>query len=561
MLVSLHVKNLALIDEAEVEFKSGLTILTGETGAGKSIIIGSINLALGAKADKDYIRTGADYALVELCFSLNESQTKIIQEMELPTEEDNTLLLQRKIMPGRSVCKVNGESISTAQLRELSGCLLDMYGQHEHQSLLKPARHKELLDSYAGAGLEEAKKELLTLYGEYKKLEKELSENSLDETERRREADLLSFEVNEMEAASLVPGEDEILEKSFRRMLNARRMKETVYLVNALTGYEEEGCAGAAIGRAVRELKGIESLDEEAASLTGQLTEIDNLLNDFNRSMAAYREGLEFDEEEFIQTENRLNILNHLKGKYGGTLSQVMDALEEKQKRLSTLSHYEEYLSKLQAQEREKKELLLSQCRKVSDIRKGAATGLAKKLKDAMLDLNFIDVDFSVEVLENEEKISSDGYDEVVFMISTNPGEKKRPLWQVASGGELSRIMLAFKTVLADEDGTGTLVFDEIDTGISGRTAWKVAEKLGQLSGSHQILCITHLPQIAAMADSHYLIEKKRKQNRTVTEITELTEQESLCELARLSGSGNVTDTVLSNAKEMRELAKKQKNN
>lgn len=561
MLVSLHVKNLALIDEAEVEFKNGLTILTGETGAGKSIIIGSINLALGAKADKDYIRTGADYALVELCFSLNESQTKVIQEMELPTEEDNTLLLQRKIMPGRSVCKVNGESISTAQLRELSGCLLDMYGQHEHQSLLKPARHKELLDSYAGAKLEEAKKELLALYGEYKKLEKELSENSLDESERRREADLLSFEVNEMEAASIVPGEDEILEKSFRRMLNARRMKETVYLVNALTGYEGEGCAGAAIGRAVRELKGIESLDEEAASLTEQLTEIDNLLNDFNRSMAAYREGLEFDEEEFIQTENRLNILNHLKGKYGGTLPQVMGALEEKQKRLSTLFHYEEYLSKLQAQEREKKEMLLSQCRKVSAIRKGAATGLAKKLKDAMLDLNFIDVDFSVEVLENEEKISSEGYDEVVFMISTNPGEKKRPLWQVASGGELSRIMLAFKTVLADEDGTDTLVFDEIDTGISGRTAWKVAEKLGQLSGGHQILCITHLPQIAAMADSHYLIEKKRKQNRTVTEITELTEQESLCELARLSGSGNVTDTVLSNAKEMRELAKKQKNN
>lgn len=559
MLESLHVKNLALIDETEVDFRNGLNILTGETGAGKSIIMGSVNLALGAKADKDYIRTGAEYALVELCFSLDERQKKAVEELDLPIEEDGSLLLQRKIMAGRSTCKVNGESVSTGQLRELSGYLLDMYGQHEHQTLLKPAKHKAFLDDYAGSDMADKKSRLSVLYREYKQLTEELSGNSLDETARKREADLLSYEINEIEEASFTEGEDEALEKNFRRMDNAKRIKETVFLVSALTGYDKEGCAGEAIGRAVRELKSAEGYDEEITAFTVQLTELDNLLNDFNRSMADYRESLEFDEEEFVQTENRLNTLNHLKGKYGGSLSAVFQALEEKKERLLTLSNYEEYLFSLQEKVRKQKENLLILCGEISVLRKEAAKGLSEKLKNAMIDLNFIDVDFSIEVTACEEKLSAEGYDEVTFLISTNPGEEKKPLWQVASGGELSRIMLAFKTVLADEEGTGTLVFDEIDTGISGRTAWKVSEKLGQLSRNHQILCITHLPQIAAMADAHYLIEKKLKQGRTVTEITELSENESLEELARLLGSGEVTEAVLLNAREVKTEADKQK--
>ncbi len=559
MLESLHVKNLALIDEAEVNFTGGLNILTGETGAGKSIIIGSINLALGAKADKEYIRTGADYALVELVFSLDEGQQKALAEMDLPAEEDGTLILQRKIMAGRSICRVNGESVSTGQLKLLSGYLLDMYGQHEHQSLLKVSKHRELLDGYAGRKIEEKKSRLKNFYRGYRQLEEELLSNQLDEGERAREADLLSFEVNEIDAAALVPGEDERLENAYRRMTNARRIKETVFLAHGLTGYEEDGCAGESIGRAVRELKGVSSYDEALEPVIEQLTEIDNLLNDFNRSMADYMESLEFDEEEFAKTEERLNVLNHLKGKYGSSIEAILNSLEEKQKRLLQLQSYEEYLADLQGRLKESKEKMLLLCEDISILRREAAAGLSGKLTEAMVDLNFIDVDFSIEVTPKEDKISEDGYDNIEFLISTNPGEKKKPLQQVASGGELSRIMLAFKSVLADRDETDTLIFDEIDTGISGKTAWKVAEKLGQLSVNHQIICITHLPQIAAMADSHYLIEKKVKEERTVTGITELGEKESLNELARLLGSGSVTEAVLTNAREMKEMAQKSK--
>ncbi|MBO5055166.1 MAG: DNA repair protein RecN [Lachnospiraceae bacterium] len=559
MLESLHVKNLALIDEAEVDFTGGLNILTGETGAGKSIIIGSINLALGAKADKEYIRSGTDYALVELVFSLNENQQKALEEMELPVEEDGTLILQRKIMAGRSVCKVNGESVSTGQLKMLSGYLLDMYGQHEHQSLLKVSKHREFLDGYAGKAMEEKKSRLKLLYRSYRQLEEELASNRLDENERAREVDLLSFEVNEIEAASLVPGEDEQLENLYRRMTNARRIKEAAYLAHGLTGYEENGCAGEAIGRAVRELKSVSGYDEGLEPVIEQLTEIDNLLNDFNRSMADYMESLEFDEEEFVKTEERLNTLNHLKGKYGFSLEDILASYEEKEKRLQQLQSYEEYLTDLQDRVKEEKEKVLALCEEISALRGEAAAGLSAKLTAAMVDLNFIDVDFSIEVTPNEDKISEDGYDNIEFLISTNPGEKKKPLQQVASGGELSRIMLAFKSVLADKDETDTLIFDEIDTGISGKTAWKVAGKLGQLSVNHQIICITHLPQIAAMADSHYLIEKQVKGERTVTDIAVLGDGESLNELARLLGSGSVTEAVLTNAREMKELAQKTK--
>ncbi len=559
MLESLHVKNLALIDEVEIDFFKGLNILTGETGAGKSIIIGSVNLALGAKADKEYIRTGAEYALVELVFSLNEGQKKILKEMGFPAEDD-TLLLQRKIMAGRSVCKVNGETATTAQIRSLSGFLLDMYGQHEHQSLLKPSKHKEMLDSYAGDPMRELKDRLSDLYESYKKLEEELSFGQMDENTRSREAELLSFEVNEIEAASLTRGEDEELERSYRRMNNAKRMKEAVYTANSLTGYEGDTSAGEAIGRALRELRNVCGYDEEIEPLISQLTDIDNLLNDFNRAMADYRESLEFDEEEFLQTEERLNILNHLKGRYGATIEDVLKAYQEKKDRLKKLESYDEYLEGLSQKIREEKAKLLSVCSEISALRKRTAVSLSEKLTKAMKDLNFADVDFSIDIVPDEEHFTQEGYDRITFMISTNPGEKKKPLADVASGGELSRIMLAFKTVFADEEGTDTLIFDEIDTGISGKTAWKVSEKLGRLSGEHQIICITHLPQIAAMADSHFLIEKQVEQERTITRIKRLDEEESLRELARLLGSGSVTKAVLSNACEMREMAQKSKN-
>lgn len=554
MLESLHVKNLALIEEQEVQFGKGLNILTGETGAGKSIIIGSINLALGAKADKEAIRSGAEYALVELVFSLTEEQKKQIKEMDLPIEEDGTFLLSRKLMQGKSVCRVGGELVSASQLKELSGILIDLYGQHEHQSLLKPTTYQKMLDDYARNDIALCRQQLSEKLQEYRQIQRKLEAQSMDAEQRERQVRLLSFEVEEIEAAGLCP-EDEQVEKQYRRMSNARKIKETAYQVHAMTGYEGEESAGPIIGHALRELKTVVREDEQAETLVDQLEDIDSLLNDFNRSMAQYLDSLEFDEEEFFQLEERLNVLNHLKSKYGDTVEEIEKALAKKQEELQRLQNYEQYLSNLQQEEKLQKDKVLELCAQISKYRKDAALPLAEKLRQAMVDLNFLDVDFQIAVTAKEEAFTQDGYDQVEFLISTNPGESKRPLWQIASGGELSRIMLAFKTVLADKEETGTLIFDEIDTGISGKTAWKVAEKLGKLSRGHQVICITHLAQIAAMADEHFLIEKGVKNERTQTGIRRLSEQESLEELARLLGSGEMTKAVLDNAGEMRKNA------
>ncbi len=556
MLESLHVKNLALIDEQEVLFHEGMNILTGETGAGKSIIIGSINLALGARADKDYIRTGADYALVELSFSLNEQQCALVREMELPLEDGNTLLLQRKIMPGKSTCRVGGETISATQLKKLAPCLLDLYGQHEHQSLLKPAAYRKMLDDYIGEKAKKQKVMLKSLIAEYRKTAEEMEAQTADEKERAGRMRLLEFEAAEIEAAALEPAEDEQVEKKYRRLVNSKKIKEIVYLVHGLTGYDEEGSAGSAVGHALRELKGIGSADEEALPLIAQLTDIDDLLNDFNRSMADYRDSLEFDEEEFVSLEERLNVINHLKSKYGGSVDVILASLEERQEELEKLANFEAYMEQLKDRAQKQKEEILSLCGSLSLLRQKAAKPLSKKLREAMEDLNFKDVRFEIAVTPKDEDFTADGYDQIEFLISTNPGESLRPLWQIASGGELSRIMLAFKTVFADKDETDTLIFDEIDTGISGKTAWEVAKKLGRLSKDHQIICITHLAQIAAMADGHFLIEKSVRKERTTTSIRALAKEESLNELARLLGSGEMTKAVLENAKEMKENAK-----
>lgn len=556
MLESLHVKNLALIDEQEVTFGRGMNILTGETGAGKSVIIGSINLALGAKADKDYIRTGADYALIELIFSLNEQQRGQVREMELPLEDENMLILQRKIMPGKSICRVCGESVTASQLKKLAPCLLDVYGQHEHQSLLKPSSYRKMLDTYVGEKAQEIHLKLKERISLYKNLEEELKKQSMDEKEREGRMRLLEFEVQEIEAAALIPSEDEQVEKKYRKMINSKKMKEVIALVYGLTGYEEENSAGSAAGYALRELKTLRGMDEEIEPLIAQLTDIDDLLNDFNRSMADYQDSLEFDGEEFTTLEERLNVINHLKSKYGNSVEAVLAAAEEKSRELEKLNHFEEYTNQLKSKTECCKKEILSLCGELSGLRQKAADPLSKQLKEAMEDMNFANVQFDISVKSVEENFTQDGYDQVEFLISTNPGEAVRPLWQIASGGELSRIMLAFKTVFADRGETDTLIFDEIDTGISGKTAWKVAEKLGRLSRNHQIICITHLAQIASMADCHFLIEKGISRERTVTGIRKLSGEEGLNELARLLGSGEMTKAVLENAKEMKDNAR-----
>ncbi len=559
MLASLHVKNLALIDEEEVCFEEGLNILTGETGAGKSIIIGSVNLALGAKADKDLIRTGAEYALIELTFRLDDGQKEELKKIDIFPEEDDILLIQRKIMAGRSVCKVCGETVGTKQLQEIAGVLLDIHGQHEHQSLLQTKKHKEILDGYAGVSLAKLKSEIREKYNNYQQIGRELKELNADETAREKEASLLRFEIKEIEDASLTGGEDVLLEKQYRLMANGRKIKEAVSCVYRLTGYDEEESAGENIGRALKEIRSVCSYDEALTDMEGQLQDIDGILNDFNRTIKDYLEDLEFDEEDFVHTESRLNLINHLKLKYGNDIKEIFAYKEAGEEKLSVLENYEAYRAgKLTEYERIKEELAVL-CRKASAVRTKYAKELTVNLKKALLDLNFENVEFEIQVRPDIGNMTADGYDDVEFMISTNRGEAMKPLSQVASGGELSRIMLALKTVLADKDDIQTLIFDEIDTGISGKTAWKVSEKLGILGMSHQVICITHLPQIAARADVHLLIEKNEKGERTVTTINKIAGQDSLKELARMLGGDRLTEAALQNAKEMKDLARNTK--
>ena len=553
MLLNLHVKNLALIDEAEVEFTPGLNIMTGETGAGKSIIIGSINLALGGKLPKEMIRENAPFGLVELTFRIEDKRLKQrLSEMDIFIEEDE-LIISRKIVNGRSVSKINGETVPVSKVKEAAQLLIDIHGQHEHQSLLVKKNHLNILDAYAKNRLQKEKEALKSIYEQYQKVKTELKEASLDTAERQRELSFLEYEIKELEEAQLIPGEDEQLEADYRRLLNGQKIMEAVSKAYEKTS-EGFDSATEQISHALRELASVSEYDEPLAGFENQLMEIDNLLNDFNREMAEYKSDTVFDEETFAEVEKRLDLVNHLKAKYGNTIEEILNSLEEKKARAEKLSDYDTYLEQLKQEFSQKEKEVESYSGKLSEIRKAAAAKLTDAIKKELKDLNFPNVSFSMH-FQKTDSYTANGYDDAEFLISANPGEPEKSLEKIASGGELSRIMLAIKTVLADTDAVGTLIFDEIDTGISGRTAQMVSEKMNALGNSHQIMCITHLPQIAAMADSHYLIEKSVANETTISTIRPLDWEESVKELARMLGGVKITDTVLDNAKEMKELA------
>lgn len=559
MLQSLHVKNLALIDEAEVIFSPGLNILTGETGAGKSLLLGSINLALGGKVFKDLIREDKDYALVELSFFIQDDKKREkLKQMDVFFEEEGQLFISRRIIKGRSTSKVNGETVSAAQLHQITELLLDIYGQHEHQSLLYRSKHLEILDEFAGEELLPKKQKLAQAFEEYRKAAERRKEFQLDEEQRLRECAFLKFEIEEIENAQLKEGEEEELLLWYKKAIHSRKILETIHRIHEEISSGAADGAGEKIGRAVKDIAVIAEYDEELNSIQGQLENIDELLSDVCREIASYTASLEFDEEEFTEKEKRLDLIRALEGKYGNSIEKIFDYQKEKIQRLSVLENYEKNKEEAQAQEEEKKQIVLKICEEVSEIRKKAAEGLIEKITDGLRDLNFLEVKFDI-IFEKMENLSRNGYDEIEFMISTNPGSPIRPLGKVASGGELSRIMLAIKTVLSEKDGVETLIFDEIDTGISGRTAQKVSEKLSEISKKRQVLCITHLAQIAAMADSHYMIEKNVVENKTITGIRHLSEQEIIEELARILGGAEITETIRNSAKEMKDLARKTK--
>lgn len=557
VLVNLHVKNLAIIDEVEVDFSDRLNVLTGETGAGKSIIIGSINLALGQKSPKDVIRKGADYALVELTFRADtERQRALVEEMGISMEDDE-ILISRKIMAGRSVNRINGESVTLAMIRRIADIMIDIHGQNEQQSLLHSAKHMEIVDRYAREELGDRITRMADGYREYQRLQQELSQHEVPEEERLREISFMKYELEEIEQASLMHGEEEQLAEQYRMLSNATEIASGLGEIYGMTG-EGNATAAEQLGQSLRILHKLSEYSPQMEEFANQLSDIDSLLTDFNRDISDYMSDFETGGERFAEVEARLDLVRTIKAKYGATTAQVQEYADKLQEKLMKYEEYEQYREELLKSLTQQETTLKSLADEITAIRQKVSHRLEKEIIKALKELNFLQVQFEIAVRPLDH-LNSQGQDEVEFMLSTNPGMDLKPIGDAASGGELSRIMLAVKAVLAQHDEIPTLIFDEIDVGISGRTAQMVAEKMAYIGMTHQVICISHLAQIGAMADSHYLIEKTSRNEHTSTDIRLLDEKESVGELARILGGVEITDSVRESAAEMKQMAEKVK--
>lgn len=552
MLDRLMVKDLALIEKSVVEFGPGLNILTGETGAGKSILLGSIQLALGQKANKDMIRHGSEQALIELSFSLGEEKEAELKELEEDLEiEEGSLIIRRKISEKKSENRVNDLSVTLAKLREISGELLDLHGQHEHHSLLKEGAHLAILDSFmtrrGGSVLSEVKE----AYENYREKKKKVEAYSIPEEERKRELDFLQFELEELSSANLKPGEEEQLSKDYAVYENRDRLKSLLLRV-------QEELADRDFHGPVKNLEEAVTFDESLKNVLDTAYELEAVGEDCLRAVEHYLDHSEMDEEKFFLLGERLDTIRSLMMKYGGTEEKALEALSQKEERLRFLTDYEKEKALMEEALARSEEELREKAERLSLERKKTAKELEERIQQEMQELGFLDTRFTFR-FEKKKEISEKGFDEVESYVSLNPGEPLRPLREVGSGGELSRIMLSIKTVLADTDAVPTLIFDEIDTGISGRTAEKVGEKLEKIAKNHQVILITHLPQIAAKADRHFLIEKNVQEGKTKTEIHALNEEASVKELARLLGGEELTEAALQNARSLKAKAKEKK--
>ena len=554
MLLNLHVKNLALIEDVEIFFNEGLNIITGETGAGKSIVIGSINLALGNKIPKDIIRNNAEYGLVEVLFKGNNEVKKKLLEYDIETFDDE-IIISRKIMNNRSVAKINGEMVSSNVLKEGTSLLIDIHGQHEHESLLHKSKHLILLDSYGENEIAPLKIEYQKLYERYTELEKEEKEFDIDEEQRNKELDFLSFQINEIKDADLLVDEDRVLEEEYKRISNSNKIMSTLNQINETIEGRSNYSFLDEIGQCIKEVQKISDLDNKLEVVNNYLVDLESISNDLLRELSVYMDDISFDEEKMDSISKRLDLINRFKIKYGNSITQIISNLESLEERYEFLINMEEEIIKIK-KEKEKLYIELKNIsKKLTKERKKAALSFEKDIEKSLLELNFLQVRFGIDFKELSN-FSYNGCDKIEFMISLNPGEELKPLAKVSSGGELSRIMLSLKSIFAGKDGIGTLIFDEIDTGISGRTAQRVSERLKDLSKTHQIIAITHLPQIAAMSDAHYVIEKNVRSSLTYTEVKMLSEEESINEIARMLGGVTITQAVIENAKEMKALAK-----
>lgn len=548
MLQSLHVKNYILIDEFDVNFSNGFNVLSGETGAGKSIVIGSINAALGGRVSSSVIRKNAEFALIELLFIVES-----IELLELLSKEgievvDNELLISRKITTNRSIYRVNGFTITQQKVKEIAAYLINIHGQNEQQSLMRPQFSLMILDEYAKQDITDLKESFQETYENYIKTQKELEKFTLNEDERLRELSFLDYEIEEIEEANILENEEGLLMEQFKMLSHSKIIMEQSEKMN-----ECLELAAEKIGSAIKAIDSIREYDDQIENNAKQLYILEDTINEVLRDSERYIHSIDIDEQTIFNIQSRLDLLHDIKRKYGQSYDLIIKYLENSKNRKKELIEYEENLERLIVQKNTLYESATILAKKMHDERKKYASVLSNEIKKALSELNFLHVEFEVCVTKKEE-LQRSGFDDIRFMISLNKGEAPNDIANVASGGELSRIMLAIKSVLASVDQTPTLIFDEIDTGISGRTAQKVAENISSIAKFHQIICISHLPQIVSMADAHYLIDKQEDEV-TKTELKKLSSEEEIIEIARLLGGVSIGDLAYENAKEMKKMA------
>lgn len=553
MLELLHIENIAIIEAADIEFAPGFNALTGETGAGKSIVIDSLSAVLGQRTSRELIRTGAEKAFVSAAFS--GTVPELTETLGIQPEADGTLLLQREIQTdGKNVCRVNGRPVTVGQLRALGAQLLNIHGQHDGQQLLDEEQHIVYLDSFGRAG------SLINTYAEKYKhftdIRRQIGALQMDEAEKARRVDTLQYQIEELRRAKLKPGEEEELTARRGMLRNAEKFLDAVAGADyALNGDDSGGGALSALRQAQDALGGVRHLDDAFGQLYERLGEAYSEVYDIAATVEDKRGELDVSPGELDRVESRMDLLYRLKKKYGATVEDMLDYQARCEAELAqiedagdTLARLEQALSKAEKEARQAAQAL-------SDARKAAADRLTAQILTELQQLDMGKIRFAVDFAE--KPLDSDGMDTIRFLMSANVGEELRPIHKIASGGELARIMLAMKNVLSEQDHVGTMVFDEVDTGVSGRAAQKVAEKMARISRRKQVLCVTHLPQLAAMADTHFSVEKGERGGRTYTEVRRLDREQRRRELARLTGGSHVSQTMLDGAEELLVQAEK----
>ena len=540
MISTLHIKNVGIIDDITIDLNEGLNILTGETGAGKTLIIDSLQIISGGRFSKEMIRKGEDFSYVEVSMYLPENGQE---------EEENVVVSREIYANGRNTCKINGRLVSVNELKNFMQDIIDIHGQHENQTLLDINSHIKYLDGIASKDISKSKEEYKTLYIKYNELKQEINKNFGDDKEKQRELDLLRYQVNEIEDAKLKIGEEEELENTRIKMMNSEKISKN--LSEASNQINETAIDSISI--AIRAMEKIEEIDLKYQESLNSLKSIYYDIQELSRDIEGYNEDAYFDEEERDRVEERLDLIYTLKRKYGNSVEEILKYNEDIKSRIEKIENSEEYVQKLKKELKEIENKMEKIAKEMTRIRKEYSKILENKINKELTELEMPNARFQIDI-KQEEKFGINGLDKVEFMISTNIGEDKKSLSKIASGGEMSRIMLAIKKVLADVDKVYTMVFDEIDTGISGIAANSVGEKLKAISKKHQVLCVTHLANIAAKGDYNYYISKEAKENRTKTSIKKLSEEEIIKEIARIA-SGDINEITLEHAKNLRKIA------